>query len=344
MLPLFAALHAGSACLLLKILSFFKGNTSRWVRVTAVVPFLAFPSAALFYAQLLKDSYFIFGNLLFIYVWLSWLEKRKSEKPVFLPEYIFNFFLLALAYLMVWIIRPYWGPVFFFWSLVFFILITIGQIRLLFFNGRPWKKTGGYWIWSLVLVVAFFLAVQQKSLPRTMITEVPGHEQLRVELPWKHSQWLPAYLDSRLQSMAISRKAFTVKYSEAGTNIDTDIMFYDPGDMILYLPRAFRVGFFMPTLSMTFGKGLNPGGDLMRRVTGLEMVFLYLCYPFLFLAGWFYRKRLEFWVFIIWAFGGHIAFHAGFPQCRSALSIPLWFYYVPDGLGHPEGGFGLPRG
>ena len=39
-----------------------------------------------------------------------------------------------------------------------------------------------------------------------MITEVPGSEQLKVDLSWQPSNWLPVFIDSRLKSLAFSRK------------------------------------------------------------------------------------------------------------------------------------------
>ncbi len=136
MMPFLAAFQAGSGCLLLKILSLFENKAQRWVRLVAVIPFLVFPSAVIIYGQLLKDGYFIFGNLLFIYGWLRWLKKRHNQEMVSFWEYVLCLLLFVLAYLSVWIVRPYWGPIFFLWSLTFFILITFNQGWRLFTGGR----------------------------------------------------------------------------------------------------------------------------------------------------------------------------------------------------------------
>ena len=87
MLPIFAALQAGSVCLLMKIVSLLENKTNQWVRLAVVIPFLVFPSAAIIYGQLLKDVYFIFGNLLFIYGWLRWLKQRPSRGMVSFREF-----------------------------------------------------------------------------------------------------------------------------------------------------------------------------------------------------------------------------------------------------------------
>jgi hypothetical protein len=343
MLPILAAFYAGSVYLLLKIFSLLENKTPRWVRLAAVIPLLVFPSAAIIYGQLLKDGYFIFGNLLFIYGWLRWLKKRSSQERVSFSEFALCLILFFLAYLSVWIVRPYWGPIFFLWSLAFFILITLNQGWRLLKRKRTLKSSLLYWILSLSLVLVFVVAIQQKKLPRTMITEVPGREQLKVELFWKSSNWLPGFIDSRLQSLAYSRKAFGLKYPEAGTNIDTDILFQKAKDIILYLPRAFYVGLFMPSITLTFQKGITPGGTIMRRITGFEMIFLYLCYPFLIMAAWFWRKRLEFWIFMFWAIGGILIFTLVSPNLGALYRFRYGFIMSLAALGLFKAAMLLPK-
>jgi hypothetical protein len=308
MLPWLAALFAGSAYLLFKILSLLDMHSSRRARFVAVIPFLVFPSAVIIYAQLLKDGFFIFGNLLFVYGWLRWVRQRERPETVSFLQFGFTLLWFALAYLLVWIVRPYWGPIFFLFSLAFFILITTNQFWLIQFNGAFLKRQGIYWILTLILVLGFGAALQLKKLPRAMITEAPAHEQSKIDFSWQSSKWLPACIDSRMQSLALLRKGFVVKYPEAGTNIDTDIIFQNANEMIFYLPKALGIGFFTPSLSMGFQEGRKPSGTLMRRVTAFEMIFLYLCYPFLILAVWSWRKRLELWILLVWAMGGILVY------------------------------------
>jgi hypothetical protein len=343
MLPINAAFHAGSAFILFKIVSVFEYKEPRWVRWAAVIPFLVFPSAAIIYGQLLKDVYFIFGNMLFIYGWLRWLKQRPNREMVSFREFALCILWFALAYPPVWIVRPYWGPLFFLCALVFFSLITINQVYFFITSERAWKKRGIYWILSLILVLIFGLAIQQNKLPRSMITEVSGHEQLKVELSWQSSTWLPVFIDSRLQSLAFSRKAFVVKYPEAGTNIDTDILFQNAKDIIFYLPRALYVGFFMPSLYMTFQKSINPGGTLMRWITGFEMIFLYLCYPFLLMGGWFWRKRLEFWIFFLWATGGILIYTLVSPNMGALYRFRYGFILSLAALGILKAAMVFPK-
>ena len=143
MLPIFAALQAGSVCLLLKIVSLLENKTNQWVRLAVVIPFLVFPSAAIIYGQLLKDVYFIFGNLLFIYGWLRWLKQRHLAEERFPFGNLFYAF-----YCLPWLISRFGlygliGDRFsFLWSLAFLILITMNQGWFFFTAEQSWRKRG----------------------------------------------------------------------------------------------------------------------------------------------------------------------------------------------------------
>lgn len=333
MIPIFAALHSGSAIILYKIISLFEKKANRWIKIAAVIPFLAFPSAAFFYAQLLKDSYFIFGNILFIYLWLLWLKRRKNEPPFSLRQYFFHIIVWAFAYVVVWVIRPYWGQVFFFESIVIVSLLTVNQVYFLFKDITYWQKRIIYWGLSLIIVLAFGGGILMKSLPSTMVSEAPANEEIKVQLHWTPFRWLPTYLDSALQSMAYRRKAFIIKYAGSGTNVDTDRIFQSAKEMASYLPRALYVGFFMPTTAITFQKGINPAGKLMRWITGFEMIFIYLCYPFLLLVVWSWRKKLELWILLLWALTGILLYALTSPNIGALYRFRYGFLMTLASLG-----------
>ena len=333
MIPIYAALHSGSAYILFKIMSLFEGRSNRGLRIASVLPFLVFPSAAFGYAQLHKDSYFIFGNLLFIYVWCLWVQKRNVENTLSLKLFFYYFILWALAYILVWIIRPYWGPIFFFISVLIFIILTLNQIYFLLKEKRAWQKRIIYLALSFTVVLAFGMAMQKKNLPSALKSEVPASEQLSVELKWNPTYWLPVYLDTQLQNMAITRKAFILKYPEAGTNVDSKIIFHSAREMVSYLPRALYIGFFMPTISITFQKGVKPGGTLMRWITGFEMIFIYLCYPFLIMAIWSWRKRLELWIILFWAIGAILLYAMVSPNIGALYRFRYGFLMTLTSIG-----------
>lgn len=333
LIPLHSALHSGAALILFKLLSFFGNESDRRITTFSVLPFLAFPSAASWYTQLNKDSFFIFGNLLFIYVWCQWVQKRNIDNPLSLKQDGYHFFLWALAYILVWIIRPYWGPIFFFLSVLIFFMLFLNQIYFISKDRGLWKNRGGYLVLSLIVVVAFGTAIQKKNLPHNMVSKTTTYNQLKVKLDWSPSNYLPTNLDSQLKSLAIDRKAFILKYTEAGTNVDTHIIFHNVIDMIAYLPRAFYVGLFMPTFSITFRKGVNPGASLMRWVTGFEMIFLYLTYPFFLLAIWLWKNRLELWVILLWGISGIILYTLVSPNIGALYRFRYGFLMTLASLG-----------
>ncbi len=67
-IPLNAAAHACSAILIMQIVRLFVDD---WrIAALAALPYVVFPSASLWYSQLLKDGYFNVGVLLFCYGWM----------------------------------------------------------------------------------------------------------------------------------------------------------------------------------------------------------------------------------------------------------------------------------
>ncbi|MBI4763546.1 MAG: hypothetical protein HY787_02925 [Deltaproteobacteria bacterium] len=332
LIPLYALLFSGSAYLLLKIYALSEQPIFPGQRPLSVIPFLLFPSSAMIYAQLLKDVFFIFGNLLFLFAWLFWIKKGAKDEKISWGQFGFILVLGLAGYLSAWVVRPYWGPVFFLLALIFFFLIILREIKKLP-ESRFGKKQMAYLGLSLAVVLAFGLTLQQKRIPDSMMTEAPEQDTAPVELSWKRSNWVPAFLDQRMESLAYSRKAFFVKYPEAGSTIDKDWNFHSAAEMIRYLPRALFIGFFMPTPNLAFQKGVNPGGTAMRRITGMEMVFLYLCYPLVALGLWRWRKKMEMWAFLLWAAGGIILYTLTSPNIGALYRFRYGFIMALAGLG-----------
>jgi hypothetical protein len=77
MIPLNALLHAFAAVMLLRILDMFIPRR-RW-SILVVLPFVLFPSAILWYSQILKDAFSIAGalSLLVGLVMLSRLDLKE---------------------------------------------------------------------------------------------------------------------------------------------------------------------------------------------------------------------------------------------------------------------------
>lgn len=326
MIPVHAFLQATALLVLSHILSVIDPSAGL-KRIWAVIPFLLFPSSAAWYAQLHKDGYFILGNLLFIYGWMLWMQYSNqgtlifSRRLFFIPVFIYAGFGLA------WFIRPYWGLFLFLFSIGFLVFLLILFIFQRIKKKIVWKK-GVYFLAITVIMVAGIGLWVINTPTETISYETPGRPEQRVllkEIPWDYSHWLPHFIDERLRQLALVRKGFISFYLEAGTNIDTEILFHNARGVISYIPRAVYIGFCMPTSKYWFGDGFEAAGSLMRRVSFLEMSLLYLSYPFLFIGVWLWRNKPEVWILLAWGVGGIILFTLVTPNIGTLYRFRLGF-------------------
>jgi len=119
---------------------------------------------------------------------------------------------------------------------------------------------------------------------------------------WNRTPWIPQAIDSRLRGLAQARASFRRSYRGAGLNLDDDIGFSSLGDMLRYLPRATAISLFAPFPEHWSGVGMKQGGTTMRRITGFEMLFVYICLALLPYAIWRWRTRFEIYLIVIYCF------------------------------------------
>jgi len=333
LIPLLAGLHAGAVLLLFKINFQLESGQDRLAAFYSVLPLLVFPSAVFWYAQIQRDAFFIFGNLLFIFLWVRWLTYGNLETMLSIGTFLLFGISWIVAFFSAWFVRPYWGQVLFIQSLMILLIITIREFPLFLRNRTNRPRRVIYWILTLMVVLGLGAGYQFKKLPDAVASDAPVQEQVQVKQEWIPTPWLPKAIDSALQGLALNRQGFFIKYPGAGTNIDKEVSFHKAGDIAGYLFRALYIGFFMPTYQLAFQKGVNPGGTLMRWVTGGEMLFLYLTYPFLIWAIWTWRKKLELWIVLIWGLSGLLLFALVCPNIGALYRFRYGFLMTLSAIG-----------
>ncbi len=126
----------------------------------------------------------------------------------------------------------------------------------------------------------------------------PLADELAVRSRWQPSGWLPAPLEARLFTLASIRRGFLAYYPHAASNIDADVAFWSVGDFVAYLPRALQIGLLAPFPSHWIGQGHLEATTFQRRVTGVEMVGVYLALACLPCAVGRWRRRPELWLLL----------------------------------------------
>lgn len=103
LIPLNAAVHATSVLILTLIFKIFTVDLRK--AFLCALPFLLFPSAAVWYSQLHKDGFFILGAFFYIYGWLLLIRLDNGTRFTYLA--LSAFFCLILGYSIVFLIRKY---------------------------------------------------------------------------------------------------------------------------------------------------------------------------------------------------------------------------------------------
>jgi hypothetical protein len=293
LVPLNALVHAAGGLVI--YLMAYGISRHRLASVAAALPFLLFPSAASWYAQIHKDGIFALGMLLCALGWMQAFRPDFWLAPV--PRYAAVLLPIAAGLFLVWLVRPH----------IMILMQAVGAVTTVFGLGLVlvwWRKgvLGG----PRSLVAGFvFIAI-----PVLMVLAKPS--DYRVE-SWKGDvvaresvmRYMPsacllerganASVDKLPVTIAAMRDFFTSGYRNAKSNMDPEFVPGTVCNLLTYVPRALQIGFLAPFPSAWLADGSIAAGTMMRRVVSAEMLAVYAGLLFLLLAVWRYRCKPEFW-------------------------------------------------
>lgn len=333
LVPLNAALHATAGLVLVRIMQSFVPDPMH--ALVCALPFLAFPSAMTWYAQIHKDGYYFTGFFLSLYGWV--LVARLETWQGRLTQVLSALGWILAGCLLIWIVRPYGIKLMQGIGVIFAILL------IPLFLVRAARLTMG--VPRVIMAVVLVLALQPALgvfrdttasgevtvVTRTMLDEAyareksgPDDDTLVQEggspgpsgsprpkvgsfaqkaaffdrsVRWQKTDWLPEAVDNIFFTLALVRTGYSG--SPGKSNIDADIQFHGATEFISYLPRALQVGFAAPFPTLWFAQGSNEATSVMRRISALEMLGIYSALLFLPYAIWHWRKKVETWLVTI---------------------------------------------
>jgi hypothetical protein len=356
LLPLNAFLHILAAWVLFKILGFFLEKRSH--ALLATLPFLLFPSALTWVAQMHNDNYAVTGSVLILYGWVCFARQESWRSP---KRILGGILAILGGGGLIWMVRNYLVDMFTAIGgllLVFLILLFLvrrGQSRW------TWKKT----ISAITVVcITFFLVAGLRNIKLgaegvvndTVLTQtIPGEEIVSAgdqptdlgtdtetrkpnHKSWEYAKWLPSWLDLQMEQLSIKRAKAIRSWTNPskgvkGSNIDINVTFHSALDIAVYLPRAVEIGFLAPFPTDWFDRGSKAPNTMMRRVSGLEMFFVYLCWPGFFYALWIWRKRPELWIMFSICAGMLIIYTLGTPNIGSLYRFRYPYIMPMVGMG-----------
>lgn len=312
LIPLNAALHATAGVVLVQIARLLTGDIR--CAVFAALPFVLFPSAMAWYAQVQKDGFYFAGAFLCLYGWIvlarltTW---QAGVRPILAGFLWFGLGLALMASVRIYAFQLVQG---------ISIVLAAGLIALFVVRGMRGSLLWGRCVLAiagflLIPILLKFAPVETRGTPevpqiaskieddshRAPVVVVDGqfwHGAVFASEKWKESGWLPRFVENSFLKIAVLRHGYFVTpgYDGSGSMIDRDVELLSVKDFLTYLPRALQLGLFAPFPSDWASPAQSSGGGIMRRVAGVEMLVVYVALAFLPYALWHWRRRVEMWL------------------------------------------------
>ena len=343
LIPLNAAIHAGAAVLLARMLWMI--TDCAWISILSTLPFLMFPSAATWYSQIHKEGYYIFGYFLCLHGWMRIAQLRGTD---FLNKSVFRGGLCILTgVLIVVAMRDFGAMLIAAMSSLFAFAISV---RLL---AAAWPRLTGRVLMTVVIFLAIPIFIMKYSTNHYFDSTIVAFSDARSQKgfdssqnkkmsdSWIKSSVIPGAIDVQFSVISELRRNFYTNYSGAKTNIDANIRFNTAVDFLTYLPRAVQVGMLAPFPEDWMVLGRSVESTWMRRITAIEMLVSY--FSFLFVPYLLWRKyrvlngflfaQINFFLILLYTYtipnvGALYRMRYGFYMAIVALGIAGIFFVV----------------
>jgi len=187
------------------------------------------------------------------------------------------------------------------WNIVL-VAIAITFVLLLARMIREKRFIGGNAIvMVLVIVAALFVPprLESTTLPGTKPPLTPLAIPTASQPPAGESAWATA-----LKQISTRRAGFRF-YNSRASDIDPEVQFSNPVEIVRYIPRAFVIGLFAPFPRMWVQRGSF--GLAVRIVSGLETLTMYFLYVAAGLCVWRERRNRKMWLLFLVAMIGMLA-------------------------------------
>ena len=146
LIPLFAALHATGAVMVMRLMELF--GIRRRLAVFTALPFLLGPTAILWFTQIHKDTLYAPGLVFCLYGWVYLMRmKTVGEKDTLLRRLVVFFLSIFTGIFLVWVVRPQYIEIFTVFALIMVILgLCVIAVRV--------HSGSATWLNAVVIMIA----------------------------------------------------------------------------------------------------------------------------------------------------------------------------------------------
>ncbi len=363
-IPFNAFFHAATSILLMNIYMRFVSKAK--IALLALGPFVLFPSAMAWYAQIHRDGIYIFGIVLFVLSLILMLEKSCRKR-----DFILSGLTCFTGAMIAWSMRQYSLLLVIGIACPAFLFLLIYRFAYALKLKRGLFESTGKIFLNLFIIIALFpltdaghfsgwasnvkmenmknvKVIEDKAiLPKSEKPLIPGKEfspqkddkladSPEVEKDpnaWQKSGFLPSKLDSVIKYASVRRDMFYEIHPVADSYLDRNVHFRSALDVFFYTPRAIQVGWLAPFPSMWFSSGKNLASEKQRLISGAEMAIAYLCLVGLIYSFYCFRKNSAFWLVFYFCISMTYIFTITIPNIGSLYRMRYGCFTIVLGFG-----------
>lgn len=231
---------------------------------------MLFPSLVLHFTQPIKDPIYITIFLLFLFQLLKLIKKKIQIRS------IINHLILTIGpFMMLWFLRDRMFLIFFGVILIAFAIIVVRTVSDSGFRTSLIPMVG-------LLLVAIATPVYLSGFVRTESASVTP-QQIESDRIQRRRPLKQRFYNEQVRSgkatavirVNTTRYNYLVEYPNAGSSIDSDVVFEDTYELLAYLPRAVQIGLFSPFPNTWLGSGAV-FGKASRIISGVETTIIYV--------------------------------------------------------------------
>lgn len=340
LLPWNAFLHALSVFFLYKTLLLILKNKN--CAFIASLPCAFFPSSFAWTIMMHNENYINLGVMMVLFSWAKFFHDGELMSIAkFFSIYMVNFIGLGLIFMVRFataqamsaiILLSLLGYVF---LMIFriWILKKANQTQMPSDSNLKIKSTLAILSRCILLAISLLIFLNLKQAIPEIPNTIETPPQNKVVIEWQRSDWLPRFIDDKLNLLVRNRKTQIIRFPHGATNVDQEVPFNNSMDVVKYLPRAFQLGFFSPFPSQWFESGYKIASKMQRRISGAEMIISYFALFALPIAFWYHRNAFDFWFVTLACIGMVVIYSISMPNIGTLYRFRYQFFTLLVGIG-----------
>jgi len=273
LLPLNATLFSLAALLVFSMVRQVVVDASTAFYVSLL--FIATPSSVMWYSQIHKEMLFVPAILLQIWVWLFVVRGRADNmESVGAGRTSCAVLVAVLSSGLIWIVRPY------FLSIVAVSNLLVALYVVVAFRRNVTSRFPAFCALAIVLVLVPVLTKQIGQMSGVSSSSARFmRENSLAKQPNRPDASGGTVVDAFVRTLNISRDGFAEL--GGGSDLFGEVRFASFGDVVIFSPTALAISMLAPFPNAWFANARQPGGQMMRTVSALEMLFGYFGLGFL---------------------------------------------------------------